>query len=59
MENSFSFHKLNNLQNMMINIMTEGKEEVFKSFEVIKNPLERCKQRKLYHFAIQKFNKGK
>lgn len=59
MEEYFSFHKLTPLENMMSNIIAEGHEEVLKSFESIKNPLERCEKRKLYHQAINKLRKDK
>ena len=59
MENYFPFHKLSNLENMMANIIAEGEKKVFDSLDVIKNPLERCQQRKIYFEAMNKLTKGK
>lgn len=55
----FKNHPINELENMMINIIQEGFKDVWSEIDVIKNPFERCKQRKLYWEAINKLNKGK
>lgn len=59
MESHFPFHKITKLENMMMNILCEGKEVIWKLIETTKNPLERCEQRKIYSEAINKINKGK
>lgn len=59
MENHFPFHKLNDLQNMMSNIMAEGKENVWQYIEQEANVLKRVYQRNLYFEALNKLKKGK
>ena len=50
------YNKYTKLENMMCNIVFEGKKEVWGEMEKIKNPLKRCEERKLFAFAIEKFN---
>ena len=59
MENYFPFHKFSKLENMQMNIVTEGQLEVWDSIEEINNPIERIGQRKLYFEALKKLEKGK
>ena len=59
MENNFSFHKNSALENMMSNILAEGKDNVWKWMETINKPLKRASTRKLYHEALKKIQKGK
>ena len=47
----------NEIENMMLNLIEEGQIKVWQSIEEIKNPLERCKQRKIYSIAIKKIIK--
>jgi len=57
MESHFPFKKLTPLENMMSNIVAEGKERVWKSIEDIKNPISRCKERRLFAEALKKLEK--
>jgi len=50
-------HNINELENMIINILAEGKEKVWNCMEQIKNPLERCRYRKIFAEAIKKIEK--
>lgn len=50
--------KMNDLQQMMSNIISESQEEVFKTIDKINNPISRAKERKLFHQALIKL-KGK
>ena len=59
MENFFPFHKLSPIENMLSNIIAEGKIEVWQSIEEEKNGLKRAGQRKLYFEALKKLEKGK
>jgi len=57
MESHFPFKKLSPLENMQSNIVVEGKESVWKSIEDIKNPISRCKERRLFTEALKKLEK--
>lgn len=46
------YRKITEFQNMMINIIENGDKEVWQSIEEEKNPLERCRKRKLYSDVI-------
>ena len=59
MENFFPFHKFSKLENMQMNIVTEGQLEVWDSIEEINNPIERISQRKLYFEALKKLERNK
>ena len=59
MENYFPFHKFSKLENMQMNIVTEGQLEVWQSIEEINNALERASKRKLYFEALKKLERGK
>ena len=59
MENFFPFHKFSKLENMQMNIVTEGQLEVWQSIEEINNPIERISQRKLYFEALKKLERNK
>ena len=59
MENYFPFHNVSDLENMMINILNEGKEKTWSYIEEETNALKRCEQRKIYWTAIKKLNEGK
>jgi len=59
MENNFSFHNLSELENMMSNIMAEGKENVWQYIEEENNAFKRIEKRKLFTLALNKLNKGK
>jgi len=48
------YYQYTALENMMCNIVFEGKKEVWDLIEEIKNPLERCRERKLFKQAIEK-----
>jgi len=48
------YHNYNEFENMLANILEEGEREVWQSLEEIKNPFERCKQRKLFAQAVHK-----
>ena len=50
------YYPLDKLNNMICNIVAEGKKEIWQSIEEIKNPLERCKERKLFAVSIKKLN---
>jgi len=50
------FFNISELDNMVINILEEGKENVLKEIEKINNPIKRSKQRNLYYLAIEKIN---
>ena len=52
------YHKLNNLENMMTNIVAEGREATWNEIDKIQNVFERIKVRKLYWQAIKKIGKG-
>jgi len=51
-----NYHNSNPLENMMLNIVTEGEKEVWQSIEAFKDPLLRCQKRKLFAEAIKKIN---
>jgi len=53
------YQHLNNINNMMSNIIAEGRKTVWDTIEEEKDALERCKKRKLYHRALQIIKKGK
>jgi len=59
MENYFKFHKMSPLENMMSNILAEGKDNVWKWMETIDKPLKRIGARQLYFEALNKIEKGK
>lgn len=46
------------LENMMCNIIAEGKKEVWEEIEKIKSPLKRCQERKLFSNAIKKLEQN-
>ena len=49
--------RYNELENMMLNILDFGEEQISKDIELIVNPIERCQQRNLYFIALEKLNK--
>ena len=57
MENYFPFHHISQLENMIINILSEGTSTIWQLIEKEKDPLKRCKQRKLYFEAMKKIRK--
>jgi len=59
MESHFPFKKLSPLDNMMSNIVAEGKINVWQSIEQINNAFKRCDQRKLFKAALEKLEKNK
>jgi hypothetical protein len=59
MENNAKFHNIDKLENMIINILSEGEKEVWQSIEEEPNAFKRIAQRKLYFQALQKIMKGK
>lgn len=52
------YHSYDKFENMMLNIVQEGKQKVWQSIEKIKNPFERCKQRKLFAEALKKIERS-
>jgi hypothetical protein len=48
-----NFHNINELDNMITNILEEGDCEVWKSLDLVREPLERCQQRKLFAEAMK------
>ncbi len=50
------FYPISKIDNMMVNIISEGVKEVWKDIEEIKNPLQRCQSRKVFASAIKKLN---
>jgi len=59
MENHFPFHNLSELENMMSNIVAEGKDNMWKLIEEESNAFKRIEKRKLFTLALNKLNKGK
>lgn len=59
MENHFPFHHLSDLDNMMSNIIAEGKENVWKYLEEETNAIKRITKRNLYFKALETLKKGK
>jgi len=59
MDNFVPFHKMNDLEMMMINLLNEGEETLWKIIEGEPNAFKRCKQRKIYAQAIKKIKEGK
>ena len=53
------YHKLNNLENMMSNLIAEGQQAVWLYIEEETNAFKRCEKRKLYWQALNKIRKGK
>lgn len=47
-------HKINCIENMIINILEEGEKEVWKSIEKVKNPFKRIEQRKIFNLVKSK-----
>ena len=54
MENYFPFHHISKLENMIINILSEGSSAIWQLIEEEKDPFKRYEQRKLYFEAIKK-----
>lgn len=54
-----NYKNYNEIETMMCNMIAEGNQEVWASLEMIKNPLERCYQRKLYAQAFKILNNNK
>ena len=48
--------KYNPLENMMVNIREEGKEDMLAYIEVIKNPTVRFQERNIYYEALKRLN---
>ena len=48
------YHDLNELENMMISIIEDGKYAVWQDIEKVKNPLDRCRLRRLFFMAQYK-----
>ena len=53
------YMEINSIQNMMVNIITEGQHAVWQYIDQEKNALVRCEKRKLYWEALKKIKKGK
>lgn len=56
-EKKMKYAKYKPLENMMCNIIEEGKKEVWDEIEKIKQPLKRCEERNLFNQAIKKIYK--
>lgn len=50
------FYNYDEIQNMMANILAEGKEEVWQTLEEEKNAIKRFRTRKIYFQALEKLN---
>lgn len=50
------YHNINEFENMMINLLENGQKEVWFSIELINNPFERCRKRKLFSECMQKIS---
>lgn len=48
------FYKLLPLDNMMCNIREEGKRNVLKEIETIKDAVKRFRKRELFNYAVKK-----
>jgi len=59
MENFFPFHHLSDLENMMSNIVVEGKDNMWQYLESESNAIKRIAKRNLYFEALEKLQKGK
>lgn len=59
MENYFPFHHLSEADNMMANIVAEGKETIWRWIEEQPDAFKRCTMRNFYTSALTKINKGK
>lgn len=51
--------KFNPVDNMMLNIVEEGEEFIFRNIEYIIDPLERIKQKGIYFEAIKRLKERK
>lgn len=58
MQENIPFHNISDLESMMMNILDDGQDEVWKTIEQIKLPLKRCKARKLFAQAINKIKEN-
>lgn len=46
------------LNNMIKNVKTCGQDDTWHSIELLKNPLDRCQERKLFFQALKQLNKN-
>lgn len=53
------FHKIDNLQNMMIQILDEGEKNTWSDIEKEKDAFKRFKLRNVYQQAVDKIRRGK
>lgn len=58
MEEKIPIHKITTLENMIINILSEGEKEVYSYIESIKCPFRRFNERNLFFEAKEKINKN-
>jgi len=57
MRDKIPFHNITPLQSMKINIRVDGVEDVWKTIETFKEPLQRCHARKMLAQAIEEIKK--